>query len=381
MNSFKKELEAVLIRKIESENGWLAFDKFMKIALYEPTLGYYESAHVFGQKGDYITANALGPWLSLGMIDLIHRGWQQMGEPSQWSLVEQGGGNGQLLADVAEGLHDRNVVAPKLIAIEASHAMRKRQAKHYKDRRLEVQHFAEVSACGVQEHCIVICNELLDAFPVRTFQYQQGLLYERGVIQHEDCFQWQTNQYELSNDDTPAILKSLMEAWPEGYKSEWNPALTTWQQGIANLIGKGYLFCVDYGYHAGEYYRPQRHEGTLLAHHNHQASDDVLTTPGERDITAHVDFSALKQAGETVGLKTNCFMSQGGWLAQSPSVQQHLQKLAIRTDADAIAEIAQAKRLLLPNGMGELFKLFVQGKGSDIKVPPYLTSFNRVDYL
>jgi len=104
-----------------------------------------------------------------------------------------------------------------------------------------------------------------------------------------------------------------------------------------------------------------------------------LTTPGSMDITAHVDFSALHRAGLDQNLQALVFMAQGAWMAQSPSVQSHIEAMA--NTPEWARESANIKRLLMPFGMGELFKLFIQAFHASVTPPPFLKDFNRIDAL
>lgn len=370
------ELENILNRKILDAGGRIGFDSFMQSALYEPELGYYESATAFGEEGDFVTAADMGSWLALGLSDLIAWGWQRMGEPQDWCLLEQGGGSGCLLCDVVRTLKTLDIHMPsQIMEVEASSAMRSRQQQAFSEAGLDVDLVASLRAVPPQQSCLMFCNELPDAFPVRCFAWRDGRAYERGVACAEHGFDWQLAQEPLQPPlDIDPVLQA---AWPDGYMSEWCPHLLSWQQDIAAVIQQGYVFCVDYGYAQSEYYRSQRLEGTLMAHRRHQGSGDVLSDPGCRDITAHVDFTALMRAGKANGLDVVSFMGQGGWLAQSPSVQQYIQKLAACRDEDSVRMLAHAKRMLLPSGMGELFKLYVQARGTSAEAPPYLTQFDR----
>ena len=192
--------------------------------------------------------------------------------------------------------------------------------------------------------------------------WKKNTKVERGVDWDGKKFIWA--DLNPLTEASANISGNIEKEWPEDYTSEINPHLQSWQQGISNVFNKGVVLTVDYGYTQQEYYRPQRIEGTLMGHYKHQVVEDVLKlSPGLCDITAHVDFSALKQAGEKVGLESIAYTTQGSWLAQAKNIQQHIQKLAENPDVDSIAQITQAKRLMLPNGMGESFKLLIQGKG------------------
>jgi len=364
--------------RIDRAGGWLPFDIFMRDALYAPEFGYYESAEVFGETGDFVTGPDIGPWLALALADLIHWGWQQMGHPVDWNLIEQGGGSGRLMCELVKVLDRLGCPLPaKIITVESSEYMRHRQRILYQREGMDVLQVSSLTELDPCENGLYFCNELPDAFPVRCFVRHQHRMLERGVGWDGERFTWSKRPLE----EPPEIDSLTMQAWPEGYISEWNPYLPSWQSDIAACMQRGYVFCVDYGYAASEYYRPGRREGTLLAHLNHQALEDVLTDPGSRDITSHVDFTALGKAGMRAGLDVDCWMTQGAWLAQSPSVQKFLQQLAVSADIKSIKSISSAKRMMMPQGMGELFKLCVQSLNAPAKAPLFLTRFNRVQAL
>ena len=375
-----EQLNKILRNHIIEAGGLLPFDRFMQVALYEPELGYYESKTIFGEKGDFITAPELGPWLSLGYADLIYWGWQQLGEPQSWTLLEQGTGSGKLLASVLDILAQFSMAPPtSVISVERSEQLQLRQRELFAERALQVDIRASLDEVEACENIIVYSNELPDAFPVSCFHRKNGLFFEHGVGLDENGFCWKDSEEPIS--EIPDIAGTLVDAWPDDYISEWNPALNGWQQQLSDIVESGFVFTVDYGYSQQEYYRQARVEGTLLAHIGQQAVEDVLSEPGSRDITAHVDFTALAKAGEAVGLTPHCWMSQGAWLAQSPSVQSFVQSLAAQQDAVSLHLMAHAKRVLMPFGMGEVFKLLVQAKGVQSGRPAYLKQFDHLDSL
>lgn len=379
MSEFQS-LDQVIEQRIKNAGGFLPFDAFMQAALYEPGLGYYESKTVFGAKGDFVTAADLGPWLSLGFSDLIFWAWQQMGEPDEWTLLEQGGGSGKLLVSTLNMISQFSMMAPnRIISVEQSAQLRDRQRKLFARRGFEIELVSSLTAIEPLENVIALSNELPDAFPVRCFRWKENQFFERGVVSGPDGFDWQDADQPLL--DGPEIAKALLDAMPDGYFSEWNPNLAGWQQDLSAVVQSGFVFCVDYGYSQQEYYRPGRVEGSLLAHVRQQVNEDVLADPGEQDITAHIDFTALKQAGEAVGFESLLWMSQGGWLAQSPSVQAFIQSLAGLQDKDSMHLMAHAKRMLMPFGMGELFKLLIQSKGIKSERPKFLQQFDHLDQL
>jgi SAM-dependent MidA family methyltransferase len=368
-------LQSIITDNIRASNGFLPFEDFMRAALYEEKLGYYESKHVFGEAGDFVTGADLGPWLAMGFADLMFWGWQQLGKPEEWVLLEQGGGTGRLLTQVLRFLQHQNMAFPTVIAVERSAQMRERQQVHYTEKGFDVQQYVELADVKTDLPVLMMCNELPDAFPVRSFIWRDQYFYERGIQLSDNKFVWSESQKPMT--DTPSIDAMLIEAWSNGYISEYNPALSTWQKDVSHVIEHGFIFCVDYGYSQQEYYRPNRIEGTLMGHKAHQVVENVLADVGLCDLTAHVDFTALAKAGIKYDLLPCSFITQGGWLAQSPMVQQAISELAQDGSLESVQALAHAKRMLLPFGMGETFKLLVQAKGKPT-CPDYLKGLDRM---
>ena len=368
-------LQSMIADNIRASNGFLPFEGFMRAALYEKKLGYYESKHVFGEAGDFVTGADLGPWLAMGFADLMFWGWQQLGRPEHWVLLEQGGGTGRLLTQVLRFLQHQDMLFPTVIAVERSAQMRERQQAHYAEKGFDVQQYIELADVKTDLPVLMMCNELPDAFPVRSFVWRNQCFYERGVQLSDDRFVWSESQESMA--DAPSIDTTLIETWSNGYISEYNPALPAWQKNVSDVIGDGFVFCVDYGYSQQEYYRSNRIEGTLMGHKAHQVVENVLADVGLCDLTAHVDFTALAKSGMKYDLLPCSFITQGGWLAQSPMVQQAISELAQDGSIESVQALAHAKRMLLPFGMGETFKLFVQGKGKQL-CPDYLKSLDRM---
>jgi len=368
-------LQSMIADNIRASNGFLPFEDFMRAALYEEKLGYYESKHVFGEAGDFVTGADLGPWLAMGFADLMFWGWQQLGKPEEWVLLEQGGGTGRLLTQVLRFLQHQNMAFPTVIAVERSAQMRERQQVHYTEKGFDVQQYVELADVKTDLPVLMMCNELPDAFPVRSFIWRDQCFYERGIQLSDGALVWAKSHKPML--DAPNIDSMLIEAWPNDYISEYNPALPAWQKDVSRVIEHGFIFCVDYGYSQQEYYRPNRIEGTLMGHKAHQVIEDVLAEPGLCDLTAHVDFTNLAKSGMQYDLLPCSFITQGAWLAQSPMVQQAISELAQEGSFASVQALAHAKRMLLPFGMGETFKLLVQAKGKQT-CPDYLKGLDRM---
>lgn len=371
-------LENLICREIEACDGWIPFDRFMELALYAPGLGYYERERVFGADGDFVTAAEMGSWLASGLADLVKWSLEQLGKPGQWVLIEQGGGAGATLVRLLLLLEHLGVEPPeRVIEIERSAWLRNRQQELFERHGLSVEQYADAAALTGLENVVFFSNELPDAFPVRSFRWRHERLWERGVVCTDSGFAWHEVPMTLEGPEIPDRMRS---GWPDGYISEWNPNLDPWQRDLASMIKRGIMITVDYGYRCREYYRPGRATGTLMAHHRHTAQEDVLAAPGTRDITAHVDFTALARSGLRYGIRPLLWTTQGAWLAHSPTVQALVRELASERSSESMTMLAYAKRLMLPTGMGELFKLLVQGT-HEWPRPPYLGSVDRLARL
>lgn len=378
VNHRTKTLQELLHGRIDAAGGVISFEKFMQTALYEPELGYYESGEIFGAGGDFVTGPDLGPWLALGFADLILWGREKLGSPAGWTLLEQGGGSGRLLVSILDILGQKEALPSRIISVEKSDRLKAAQQALYQEHGYSVEQHSSLESLQPMENIIAFSNELPDAFPVRCLIKRGDELFERGVASDGTNFIWKDMPWQGEGFD---VDKVLVEAWPDGYVSEWNPHLELWQKSLSHLVGNGYAFCVDYGYTQQEYYRPQRMSGTLMGHKGHQVIEDVLNDPGSCDLTAHIDFTSVVRAGMKSGLQGSCFMSQGGWLAQSPLVQEEVQKLALAGTAESVSALAHAKRMMLPFGMGETFKLLIQGKGMPVEKPLYLSAFDHFSDL
>lgn len=372
-------LESMIKTSIESNDGVMTFQSFMEKALYASGLGYYESARVFGAKGDFVTAPDMGFWLARALSDYLVWSWQKLGQPQAWSVLEQGGGKGQLLCQVHQMLLQKEVVLPQYIAVERSQYLRQEQTQAYQKHKMTVQQFSDLSDVPTQAFCVVFCNELLDAFPIAVFEHRQGQFYDMGVACTDDQLHWQRSETTLASQ--PEIDACYVEAWPNVYQSEWNPSMSAWLAAMNHVVGKGFIFCIDYGYTQAEYYRPQRQKGTLLAHYQHQTNEAFFKHIGRQDLTAHVDFSALARYATQQGMQVSSFLSQSAWLAQSPSVQARVGEIATSKEESAVQEKAHLQRLVHPFQMGEVFKTCLLAKNNDVGMPDYLQQFQAIGKL
>ena len=327
-------LVAHLRRRIETE-GPLSFRDFMEEALYNPQFGYYSSArNPIGRQGDFYTSSDLDPIFGR----LLSQKFAQMASeidvrPEAFTIVELGAGRGLLAREILQYCR-----FPYRI-VERSAAMRERQQEilgnfdvHWLD---GLPH--DVTGC-------IFSNEFFDALPVRRIVRRGGALREIYV----------TSEFTEVEGD---LQESLDIPISEGQLADINTDAKQWIRRIATSLSHGYHLAIDYGYQDREFYARPR--GTLMCYWQHQAIENPYVRIGEQDITAHVNFSDLIREGATAGLSTETFTTQMDFLVQL-GVLQELQALVPAQTAEAIQRVMAIKKLILPGGMGERFKVLVQ---------------------
>jgi SAM-dependent MidA family methyltransferase len=171
---------------------------------------------------------------------------------------------------------------------------------------------------------------------------------------------------EISNEELGRAIAGQNLPPIEGYTTEINLRARTWMRQVAQTLHRGYVLTIDYGYTAPEYYAPHRTAGTLTSYQRHQRGDHVLDAPGECDLTAHVDFTALAQAGEVGGLQTLALVDQQHFLT-GIAHDELAGPAACRAGVDAHRRAFQT--LTHPQHLGTRFFALVQSKGA----PPELS--------
>ena len=203
--------------------------------------------------------------------------------------------------------------------------------------------------------------------PVHVFRRGENAVEEQWLeVQHEQLtWVWKPAREELIQA-VAEIEKELGEFQP-GYISEVNLRLAPWMQMLAQRMQQGVVLLIDYGYTRQEYYHPQRNMGTLICHYRHQAHDNPLLRPGLQDITANVDFSAVHAAALESGLELLGFNTQANFLLGCG-----LDEMLAQSDPDDVAahmEMVQgAKQLIMPDAMGERFKVIALGKNMTLSL-------------
>jgi SAM-dependent MidA family methyltransferase len=333
-----------LIQKIHAEiaaaGGWLPFDRFMSMALYEPGLGYYAGGRrKFGQMpsegSDFVTAPEMSPLFGRALARQIA---QALAASGCRDVIEFGAGSGALAAQLIAELDALDAGLARYRIVELSAELRERQRErltHWGDR------VEWLDALPDAIEAVVIGNEVLDAMPVQLIAFDGRAWRERGVVSAGDGFAFEDR-------DSP-LRPPLETGFVPGTVTEIHPQGEAFIATLARTLQRGAAFFIDYGFPEAEYYHPQRHGGTLMCHQGHLADADPLVAVGDKDITAHVNFTGTALAGQDAGLTVLGYTSQGNFLLNCGIAD-------LLADA-SLPERAMAHRLLAEHEMGELFKV------------------------
>ena len=340
----------------------IAFERFMQLALYCPEYGYYEKEEDrIGRGGDFHTSVSVGPvfgellaarfgaWLS---------GLKPEAEGKPLVLLETGAHRGHLAADILgffQAHHPCLFERLEYWIVDPSPARRRWQAEVLKSFAPRVRWFEDWPATPFSG--VVFSNELLDAMPVRRLGWDaaQKAWFEFGVGFENGRFVWtRLPGHVPAPVDLPEPVLNIL---PDGFATEISPAAEQWWHRAARCLESGWLATCDYGLNALEFFTPERRDGTLRSYFQHRMVTDVLDQPGRQDITAQVNFTRLREAGERAGLRTFFDGSQ----------EQFLVEILQETETGTLAfkrwtpqRIRELKTLTHPQHFGRSFRVLAQ---------------------
>jgi SAM-dependent MidA family methyltransferase len=388
------ELVSVIRAEIEANpDRRITFARFMERALYEPGLGYYrQGADRPTDAGDFLTAPETHPIFGWTVARRIERMWADLGEPQPFTLVEYGAGSGTLALSVFEGLRRHGSTAllealryepiesnPHRLAdlsarFEAA-GLADRLTGRLAERTAASGDAATSSPAGqtastatdglVPVTGVLLANEFLDALPVHRVVVREGELLELFVVWRDGAA---AGFAEVAAEpSTPALVARLADdgvALVEGQVAEICLGLDPWLDEVAGRLARGYVLIVDYGYEAAELYGLRRLAGTLLGYRGHRVESDPFASIGLTDLTAHVDFTALRHLGERRGFGTLDFTTQSQFLVASglESELRALQESPKTVAADYLRARSGVVRMLDPRHMGR-FRVLILGRG------------------
>ena len=340
------------IRDRIATHGSISFPEFLDLALYHPQLGYYARAdNQVGKAGDFYTSVSVGPLFGQLLARRFSTWWEANGHPSPWRILEIGAHDGKLAADILSTLREISPAAWNALEYAIPEPLpRLRAAQLARLSSLApnlniANGLPEISANPLPG--IAFGNEILDALPFQLIEFSNSNWHELRVTAGADASLHLALESPLTS--TPKQLAHLDFTFPEGYRTEIRTNYPAFLESVSACLTDGLLLFIDYGFAAPEYYNTQRTTGTIRTFSKHQASEDPLDRPGEIDITAHVDFTDLARAANSIGYAPTVFSNQESYLT-------HLAKPLILSGAlDDQKIIAQFQSLTHPAHLGGKF--------------------------
>jgi SAM-dependent MidA family methyltransferase len=351
---------SALRQKIEQEireRGPIPFSRYMEMCLYDPAFGYYSrNAAQFGKAGDFYTSSDVHAVFGRLLARQFEEMWRALGSPVQITLKELGPGRGLFAQDVLDWSEKKFpgfFQALRYVLDERSPALR---------RRIEVtlsRHLASGKALLSGEDAsgpaIVFANEFFDALPVEVLSPNGSLRIDMRDGHFVEAWT-QPSPEELEFLDRHSIHPELGERVEVQLQSQI-------QLSAAACLERGFVVVVDYGY-TREEQLAGRHRGTLKAIRRHSVSANPYEAPGEQDITADVNFTALAAVAEAQGLQSQKIVTQSQFLLGIGEANEFADAFEECRLPQERAKVAlQLKHLVTPAGMGESFHVLMASKG------------------
>ena len=384
---FSHRLSEKIQTVINQAGGWISFPQFMELALYSPGLGYYSGgARKFGGAGDFVTAPEMTPLFGRTLARTI----APVLSASAPIVTEVGAGTGKLASDLLLALEAMGQLPQRYDILELSAELTERQRLHLQatiphlmDRIRWLSELPD-SLCGV-----IIGNEVLDAMPVELVHWDRDAANQIqrlgvGIETVDDCVRFVTKPAPPEHAASPALFEYVgvlakKYDWPDNYTTEIPEAGPAWISTLAQRLSRGALLLIDYGFPRHEFYHHERTGGTLMCHYRHRAHPDPYFWPGLQDITAHVDFTSIAEAGFDAGLEVTGYCTQAGWLMDAGLLELLAAEQPAdftQTDAKWIRTQHAIQTLLSPAEMGEFFKviLLTRDLPAGLPIPGFMRS-------
>jgi SAM-dependent MidA family methyltransferase len=355
---------ACVIRERIRKDGPVSFAWYMEMALYHPIFGYYSADRTrIGRKGDFFTNVSVGSLFGEVLAAQFVELFDLLEAPTRFRLVEQGAETGQLAADIVTAL-SRNPKANdwEYWIIEPSTRKTATQEKQIGQPSIPVRW--RPSPNSVEPFSgVVFCNELLDALPCSLVEHNGEEWGEICVTATEDTFEFVRRP--LLDTKLFQRVERLPKPVSVPYRTEINLAAEEWVRSAARALSSGYILVIDYGFSTSEFYSPTRTEGTLTGYYRHQRQKNVLQRPGEIDITAHVNFSAISETAREEGCTVLGFTDQHHFMVAATEQRlRTIEQLFSGKPLPGTQEkfLREFKSLMHPQTMGLAFKYLLLGK-------------------
>ena len=358
-----ERLRHVMVERIR-QHGMLSFADYMSQALYEPGLGYYMAgAAKFGAEGDFITAPEVSPLFGAALANEIRGVLAHTGG----GILELGAGSGKLALSILQALQDVDDISYVILEPSADLVSRQQELLREGLEASVFQRIQWVDALPDSFTGVIVANEVMDALPVERFRQSEAGLLQLCVNESLETVTRPAN--EALQTALDGIETDLGEPLSDGYQSEVCLLLKPWLASLAQTLKQGVMLLIDYGYPRREYYLPERIQGTLACYYRHRTHDDPFQWPGLQDITAHVDFTAVAEAGVAQELDLLGYASQSAFLLDNGLLDLVEQKNArMSREMDKISLARAVKTLTLPGEMGERFQVMALGRGYDLRL-------------
>jgi SAM-dependent MidA family methyltransferase len=346
--------------------GPITFAEYMRECLYHPVHGYYTRPES-RRFADYYTSVDVHPIFGRLLVRQFAEMWEQLGRPVEFCLVEAAAGTGRLaghILDFAQNKLPEFYSALCYVAVERSPArcdqLAARLVSHIAHGRCQAA--IEIPA-KIPVGCI-FSNELLDALPAHRVVQGSGGLQEIFVTSDGAAF---------SEVRLPPSTCAIAEYFSgqkvvlmDGQQAEVGIECCDWVTEIGRRLERGFVLTIDYGHDANSLFDAHHMAGTVLAYANHRASEDFYAAPGQQDLTAHVNFTALRLWGERSGLRTLGLVTQTAFLLALGQGNEFADLYDDGMDeTERVRSRLQLKTLIYPEGMGERFQVLIQQKGVD----------------
>lgn len=359
-------LQKMICSEITMAGGWIPFTRYMELAIYSPGMGYYCSGTTkFGCAGDFVTApeisSLFGKAIAKQATQIIENVGEDIGD-----ILEFGAGTGKLALDILLELENLNRLPQHYFILEVSGELQEQQNKLFEKLAPHLlSRIQWLDDLPTKFNGLILANEVLDAMPIHLVVWRENSLFERGVVWNGKEFEWSDRLLgngELFKIAQKIIPRSSFDSNNIGtYISEINLSARGFIRSLANILHKGAIVLIDYGFGRDEYYHYQRSRGTLMCHYRHYAHDDPFYFPGLQDITSHVDFTAIADAATGDGLELLGYASQAQFLINC-GITEMLAQIPVENTGDYLPMSNQVQKLLSPAEMGELFKVIALGK-------------------
>jgi len=348
----------------------MTFARYMELCLYHPEHGYYmQGRERTGVGGDYFTNADLHPIFARLIARQAAEMWEILGRPARFTWVEMGAGRGLFALDFLEGVnraHPTFAASLDYVAVEPGPHQQDRIRERLARAQWEdsVRLVSDLGGLEAVTGCF-FSNELADAFPVSVVTRLGGRLKEIYVDSEGDALHEKPGP--ISDPAIAKLVARYASHLEEGQRVEVTVLIPQWMRTVAEKLARGFMITIDYGDLAGYLYTSDRPRGTLLAYRGHRTSEDFYNTPGECDLTAHTNFSALIDCGEEAGLHFGGFVTQEQFLMAlgAPNEFADLYHPG-QGEIEKLQSRLRLKRLLDPTGMGSVFNVLIQHRGLEL---------------